>query len=405
VSALGRTEAPAAVAAAIGRIRGWGEARDWVGYDPYDALTSPFARLLSLGTPLGRRVLTQLVKSSPLNLRPLLRIPPAHDAKAIALVASAYARLAAASACERARSDARRWLEWLPRHPTGDGPGLAWGYHFDVQTRFFSYARGTPNTIATSFAAQALLDGAELLGERRWADLAHGAADYLRARMLADDRRGPYFRYLPAQAGLVHNANALACAALVRLARVTGEQELLEPAAAALERTPAAQRPDGSWPYAEGARGDWVDNFHTGYVLESLAICNVSLPQLRTPLERGLSYWEANLFLDDGTPKYSSRRLWPIDAQCYAQAIETWLAVASWHATALAHANRLAALLVARMLDVAGFVHFQQRRLWTSRVPFVRWTTASSFRALAGLQLALAVDRCDWSEGGHARLG
>jgi hypothetical protein len=38
------------------------------------------------------------------------------------------------------------------------------------------------------------------------------------------------------------------------------------------------------------------------------------------------------------------------------------------------------------MLDPAGFVRFQQRRHWASNVPFVRWTTAPSFRALAALE-------------------
>jgi len=42
-------------------------------------------------------------------------------------------------------------------------------------------------------------------------------------------------------------------------------------AARALETSLAAQRSDGSWNYAEGQHGDWVDNFHTGYVLECLA--------------------------------------------------------------------------------------------------------------------------------------
>src|SRR5262245_36019748 len=45
--------------AALARIRAWGEARDWAGADPYDGLNSPLAPVLSLGTPLGRRVLTQ----------------------------------------------------------------------------------------------------------------------------------------------------------------------------------------------------------------------------------------------------------------------------------------------------------------------------------------------------------
>ena len=37
------------------------------------------------------------------------------------------------------------------------------------------------------------------------------------------------------------------------------------------------------------------------------------------------------------------------------------------------------------MLHPDGYICFQRRRHWTNSVPFVRWTTAPSFRALAGL--------------------
>ena len=40
---------------------------------------------------LGKRVLTQIVKRSPLNLRPLLGIPAGQSAGALAHVVSAYA--------------------------------------------------------------------------------------------------------------------------------------------------------------------------------------------------------------------------------------------------------------------------------------------------------------------------
>jgi hypothetical protein len=39
------------------------------------------------------------------------------------------------------------------------------------------------------------------------------------------------------------------------------------------------------------------------------------------------------------------------------------------------------------MLTTDGHVAFQERRWWTSRVPYVRWTTAPAFRALARLEL------------------
>jgi hypothetical protein len=375
-------------------IRGWGEARDWRGYDPYDGLNSPAAPLLTLRTAFGRRLLTQAVKLSPVNLRPLLGIKPEWNAKALGLVASGYARLAAAGA-QTAREQASRWLDWLESHHSGDAEGLAWGYPFDVQTRFFRYRRGTPNTIATSFVAHAFLDAAELLGDDRCAARARSVGDFLVRRMLVDGPRGSYFRYLPQEDELVHNANLLACGVLVRAG-------IDEPARRALRTSLAAQREDGSWPYGEGARGAWVDNFHTAYVLESLAQCVELDSEVGERLDRGLDYWERACFLPDGTPRYAPDRTYPIDAHCYASAIDTWLAVADRRAGALEHAEQLAQLLVKRMLDRAGFVHFQQRRLWTSRVPFVRWTTAPSFRALAGVLLARR--RHDAREHAHARL-
>lgn len=391
---------------AVGRIRAWGEARNWRGYDPYDGLNSPAAPALTFGTALGRRLLVQAVKLAPVNIRPVLGVRPEWNAKGIALVASAYARLSAATGDDSAAREAARWLEWLVEHDSGDAAGLAWGYHFDVQTRFFSYRRRAPNTIASSFAAQALLDGVELLGDERWSGPALAAARFLERRMLADDGRRVYFRYLPEEEQLVHNANLLACAVLARCAHVLDEHSLAGPARRALATSIAAQRANGSWPYAEGPEGGWIDNFHTGYVLESLSRCAQLDDSVDAALERGLDFWEDALFLADGTPKYFPHRVLPVDSHCYATAIDTWITVADRRTGALEHAERTARLLVDRMLDPAGFVYFQRRRLWTIRTPFVRWTTAPAFRALAGLMLARRrAGDASRREGKHARLG
>jgi hypothetical protein len=376
------------LATGIARIRAWGEERDWRGYDPYDALNTPFERLLTLGRPLGRRVLTQAVKRSPLNLRPALRIEPTWNAKALALVASGYARLwASASDDECARNQARRWLAWLVEHHAGPGSDLAWGYPFKVQTRFFGYERDTPNAIATSFVIQGLLDGHELLGEESWGEAAVAASEFLTAEMLVEDGGHTYFRYLPGESELVHNANLLACAAVTRTAQVVQRQPPEETVEKALRSSLTAQRADGSWPYAEGSGREWADNFHTGYVLESLAISARSLPHLGESLARGVAYWERELFLEDGTPKYFPDSAYPLDAHCYATAIDTWLALKDIHPNAVVNAERTARLLLERMLDPAGYVQFQRTRFWTNKVPFVRWSTAPAFRALAGLHL------------------
>jgi hypothetical protein len=371
---------------ALESIRRWGEAHNWAGYDPYDALNSPFAPYLTLGTAFGSRALTQLVKRSPVNLRPLLRIEPAHNDKALGLVASGYARLAAARDDEAAADAARRWLDRVVSDAVVDGGGRAWGYHFDVRTRFFGYAKGTPNSIATSFVAHALLDGLELLGDTRFGDAAREATMFLLEHML-EEGTVPFFRYVPGEQALVHNANLLACSVAVRASALRAEP-LDERVAAAVATSVEAQRGDGSWLYAAGSTGDWVDNFHTGYVLESLGRCSALIDGLDEALERGFDYWERELFQPDGVPRPATGRRFPVDAHDYAQAIETWLSAVDRRQDALERAEHTAGLIVSQMLNPAGYVNFQRGRFITSRVPFVRWTTAPTFRALAGLELA-----------------
>lgn len=370
-------------AGAAARVRAWGEARDWCGRDPYDALRSPFSDVLTLRTALGRRLLTQAVKRSPLDLRPVLRIAPGLNHKAIGLVVSAYAALATLGDAT-ARTSAERWLSWLITEQEAGASG-GFGYHFDVQTRFFSYPAGSPNTIATSFVAQGLLDGAELLRVDHALDAASRAARFLVDEMLVDGPRGPYFRYVPQDGKLIHNANLLACAVVLRVAQATGDDSLARIATRAVRTTLAAQRADGSWPYSEWGGNEWVDNFHTGYVLESLAAAS-RVEGAQAALERGLDFWATRLFLETGEPKYYPDSLYPLDAHCYAQAIETWLSVPGGQR--LERAESAAALLVRDMVRADGSVLFQRGRLFTNRAQFIRWTTAPAFRALARLARA-----------------
>jgi hypothetical protein len=67
---------------------------DWSGYDPYDALNSKLLRYLPfLNFRVFRIGLTQLLKRSPINIRPLLLIPKMQNPKALALFLMAFIKL------------------------------------------------------------------------------------------------------------------------------------------------------------------------------------------------------------------------------------------------------------------------------------------------------------------------
>lgn len=56
------------------RLLGICKEKEYMGYDPYDALNSPLMPFLSLQTDFGRIAWTQLLRRFPLNLRSLLLI-------------------------------------------------------------------------------------------------------------------------------------------------------------------------------------------------------------------------------------------------------------------------------------------------------------------------------------------
>lgn len=370
---------------ALTRLEAWGSARDWLGTDPYDGLNA--TRFI---TPLsrsrrGRQLVTQAVKRSPLDLRPVLGVQLAHSAAALAQIVSAYARYRFLPTEEAPSklADAVFELEAL-RCAGFEEP--CWGYHFDVQTRVFFYPKGAPNTIATAFAGLALLDAFETTADRRLLELATGAGDFfLRHIPPTGAEHGAFFGYLVGDRTPIHNANMLVCALLARLAQRLGRADFREAASAGVAFTVASQRPDGSWPYGEGAHLDWVDGFHTGYVLESLGICGDAGVGDEAALQRGLDYYRQKLFIQDGTPRYHSSSVYPIDTQSAAQGIQTFARASDRRPELAETAWTIFDYAIRKLRRSDGAFIFQRRRLWRNRTPHIRWVAAPMLLAMTHL--------------------
>ena len=306
-----RTPSPSPDAAAASevarRLARWGEDRAWRGTDPYEGLSTSRRLVAPLKhTPLGRRVLIQAVKRSPVDLRGALGIEPKPDAASLAWAVSAYARNGFLDPDEaRARlSTAIGLLEGL-RCGAFEEP--CWGYHFDFQSRVFFYRSGEPNTIATAFAGHALLDAHEALDDPDLLDRAHGVGRFfMRHVPLTEDGEGAYFGYLPGDRSPIHNSSLLAASLLARLAaRGRDAEEFSAAAAAAVRYSAIRQRPDGSWPYGELPNLSWVDNFHTGYVLDALrtcADCEVGAAEADEAWTKGIAYYGRQMFLAEARP-------------------------------------------------------------------------------------------------------
>jgi hypothetical protein len=374
----------------------WGHDRGWKGADPYEGLNarSGGARLLKR-SPFGRRLLIQAVKRSPIDLRRVLRVPPELNSAAVAQVASAYAR-GGFRERETELSRLREMLALLDGLRCRDFAEPCWGYPFDVQSRVVFYARGTPNVIATCFAGSALLDAYEQLGDEA---LLAGATEtgrfLIRHIPQTQDGDGAFFGYFPGDRSPIHNSSMLVAALLARLAGHGQETDRFASAAeTAVIWTTGRQRDDGSWPYGERADLAWVDNFHTGYILDALRACSragIAEAHCERAYGLGLEFFRHNLLLEDGAPSYYATRNLPYDGQCVAQSIQT-LSIAGDHdPDCTEQARRTFEFAERRMLRGDGLPIFQRRRLWANRVVHVRWVVAPLLNALTCLIAAARV--------------
>lgn len=366
------------------------EANHWSGVEPYDALNSRIvAALPFLNARLPRLALTQLLKRSPVNIRPLLLIGSTQNPKAITLFLSAFLKLSQAGV-EPANNYVHLMIERLIMLRSKGVPYWCWGYSFAWQTRTVLVPKFFPNLVCTCFAANALLDAYASGHDQKCLEMAHSAAEYLLNELYWQNGSRDFgFSYpLTGLQGQVHNANFLAAALLCRIYKHSGEKKFLEPALDIARYSLGKQNADGSWYYGEDSRQRWIDNFHTGYNLTALRAIDAALgtSEFESSVRRGFEFYRAHFFRADGAVGYYHNQTYPIDTHCIAQGILTLLEFKDLYPAAIELANRVFEWAMDHMWDDrGGFFYYRILRACTIRTSYMRWTQAWMFLAMAAL--------------------
>jgi hypothetical protein len=385
------------VTAAAQKLFSYCRTNDWAGYDPYDALNSKlFMSLPALQSRLPRIVLTQLLKRSPINVRGLLQIPKTQNPKGIALFLSALLKSPGLYSGE-VEDLCESLMHTLVTLRSPGTPNWCWGYSFPWQTRTVIVPRSTPNLVCTTFVAGSLLDLYEQRHDSEHLEMAVSAAEYILKELYwSDGCVAAGFSYpLPALRNEVHNASFLAAALFCRLYKHTGYERFLGPGLMAARYAASKQHPDGSWPYGEGPKQNWIDNFHTGYNLGALRSISrdISTTEFESCIRHGFEFYRAHFFRQDGAARYFHNRTYPLDIHCVAQSIITLLEF-----TDLDSSNVQLALSVFRwamnnMWDDRGFFYYRVLRFGTVRTSYMRWSQAWMLLALSELTIELDVSR------------
>jgi hypothetical protein len=367
-------------------VEHWVEAHGYRGYDPGDGENS-FLRYFTFNTHLLRRLLTAAVLRAPFEIRPLIGIRPHTSTKGIGYMGWGYLKMYAATNDILYRGRAESCFEWLIENRSPGYRQYCWGNHFSFATRAGTIPKYMPTIVWSSLIGLAFLEAYELLGGEQYLAVAASTAEWIKTLPREKTRRGICLSYIPSAQSSIHNSNMLGAALLARVSQHTGDTEAAELAHAAMTYSCARQRDDGAWFYGELPKYHWIDNFHTGYNLDSLKRYedSIGLGEFSGNLQTGFQYFKQTFFEADGRPKYYHNNAAPTDIQCAAQSIDTLTYFSAIDPGSLDLAQTVAAWTISHMQGLDG--HFYYRDLGWKKIktPMLHWGQATMFKAMAHL--------------------
>lgn len=373
----------------IHKVEKWVEDHAYKSYEPFDGLSSVF-RPLTFGNLFLDRILMQLIRQCPINLRPLFGVRPLPSTKGRGYMAWGYLKMFELVKNQEYKQKATSCLEWLIENKSHKYNHYSWANHFDFASRGGRYTKDESIIVWTSLIGQAFLDAYVKFNEERYLEISNSICMWILEVPRNQTDTGLCLGYLMNDREKeisVHNSSMLGAAMLARTSKYTGNQDYLNVAKEAMRFSCTRQLPDGSWYYGEFPKYHWIDNFHTGYNLDSLK-CYTAYSEdteFEANLRLGFKYFKENFFEPDGRPKYYHNRAYPIDIQCASQAIDTLAYFSDYDEDALDLALKVAKWTIANMQDKKGFFYYRLYPLMKAKTPMLHWGQATMYKALTHL--------------------
>ena len=277
-----------------------------------------------------------------------------------------------------------------------------WGYPFDWVTRTGVMAAGTPLITTTPYVYEAFSAVQRIDGQARWLEIMQSIADHAATdipdRELAAGVATAGYNPLDTQGGVI-NASAYRAFLLTSAAIQFGRDDYRRIAERNLNFVLRAQRPDGSWFYASDEVRDFVDHFHTCFVLKALAKIEdlVGHEGCRKAIRAGVIYYVRHLLDDNGLPKPFSRSprltVYRQELYDYAECINLGVLLRGRFPELDERLKTTLDDLLAHWVKRDGSFRSRRLLLGWDNVPMHRWAQAQLFRSLCFLLSSLSVEK------------
>jgi hypothetical protein len=305
--------------------------------------------------------------------------------------AMGYAFLHQATGEGRYLDRALHFLEELKKSRCPVFKEYCWGYPFNWVTRNGVMKSNTPLITTTPYAYEAFLQVHQIVPSDSWLNVMasivrHACTDI---KDFPTNDRSSSCSYNPYDQGGVVNAAAYRAFLLTSASQVFGKGEYWAMAERNLNFVLDCQNPDGSWPYAKDGVRDFVDHFHTCFVMKALAKIHTLTGHMATleALSRGVKYYLANLFAEDGLPRpfAVAPRMTVYKRELYdcAESINLCLLLRDRFPHLQVKLETVIAGIVKDWVKPDGSFRSRELMLGWDNVPMHRWAQSQMFRALA----------------------
>lgn len=280
-------------------------------------------------------------------------------------------------------------LSWLMQNKSTGYSGFCWGNDFDFASRAGIFPKGLPTIVWTSHIQEAFNLAYDVLKKNKYKEVVISTANFIENDLQRiQDSTGICFAYAPGIVKPVHNSNLLGAAALLRAWKYTGNEKHLELAKQSINWSVSRINNDGSWFYGDENMLHWIDNYHTAYNLDSLCKAHeIAGKDLVNPeiIKKTYHYWKSHLFTEDFQPKFYHNRLYPLDIQAAAQAVESFSRYSQYESEALNSARKVAHWTINNMLKKNGSFRYRIYKYWKNNLEPIHWGQAAMLSALGYL--------------------
>jgi hypothetical protein len=276
-----------------------------------------------------------------------------------------------------------------------------WGYPFDWVTRGGIIKAQTPLITSTPYCFEAFLQAYKIEARKEWKLVLESIVRHV-CTDIKDFESSPTAStcsYTPYDKGLVVNAAAYRGFMLTSAAKFFGREDLWEIGKRNLNYVLESQNADGSWGYAMDGVRDFVDHFHTCFVMKALAKAHTltGYKPLLEGLGRGIKYYLNNLFAEDGLPRPFAKapRLTVYKRELYdcAEAINVCLLLRDRFPQLNGKLEEVVSGMLKEWIKRDGSFRARQLMFGWDNVPMHRWAQSQMFRSLAFYLRAKSKDR------------